>query len=249
MNNAIEQLDRVIYGIINERRKSGVDAGDLLSMLLLAQDEDDGGVMSDRQVRDEALTLFIAGHETTANALIFTWYLLSKNPEVGAKLRDELKHVLDGRVPAMEDVPALKYTESVIAESMRLYPPAWAMGRLSIEEHQFNGFHIPKKALVLVSPYTIGRDKRFWEDPDDFKPERWESKSIREAGQEFIYIPFSRGVRSCIGESFAWMELVLVVATIAQKWNLEVLPEQELGLSPLMTLRPKYGMRMKAQKC
>ena len=127
---------------------------------------------------------------------------------------------------------------------MRLFPPAWAIGRLSIEEHEFGGFHIPKNALVLISPFTIGRDKRFWKDAEKFDPGRWQSKSIRQAGQEFIYIPFSRGVRSCIGESFAWMELILVVATIAQKWRLEVVPDQKIGLSPLMTLRPKYGMKM-----
>ncbi len=241
-----QNLDRVIYEIIDERRKSGKDEGDLLSMLLLAQDEEDGSGMSDKQVRDEALTLFIAGHETTANALIFTWYLLSENPEKEMKLLEELKTVLKGRVPTMEDVPSLRYTESVIAESMRLFPPAWAIGRLSTEDHQFGGFEVPAKSLVLISPFTIHRDPRFWENPADFIPERWFEKSIKQAGQEFIYIPFSRGVRSCIGESFAWMELVLVVATFAQKWKLSVVPEQKFGVNPLMTLRPKYGMKMRA---
>lgn len=243
-----ENLDRVIYGIINKRRDSGKDEGDLLSMLLLAQDEEDGSGMSDKQVRDEALTLFIAGHETTANALIFTWYLLSQNPEKESKLHEELDRVLAGRIPVMEDVQALKYTESVVAESMRLFPPAWAIGRLSVDDHHFGGFDVPAKSLVLVSPYTIQRDARFWESAEDFIPERWETKSIRQAGQEFIYIPFSRGVRSCIGESFAWMELVLIVATLAQKWKLRVVPEQKFGLNPLMTLRPKYGMKMKAER-
>ncbi len=242
-----ENLDRVIYGIINKRRQSEQDEGDLLSMLLLAQDEEDGSGMSDKQVRDEALTLFIAGHETTANALIFTWYLLSQNPEKEAKLHDELKRVLNGRTPAMEDVPNLKYTEAVIAESMRLFPPAWAMGRLSIADHEFGGYSVPTKSLLLISPYIIHRDPRFWEDAAEFIPERFEEKSIRQAGQEFIYIPFSKGVRSCIGESFAWMELVLIIATLAQKWKLRVVPEQEFGVNPLMTLRPKYGMKMQTE--
>lgn len=242
-----ENLDRVIYGIINKRRQSEEDEGDLLSMLLLSQDEEDGKGMSDKQVRDEALTLFIAGHETTANALIFTWYLLSQNPEKEAKLHEELKRVLDGRTPSMEDVPNLKYTESVIAESMRLFPPAWAMGRLSIEDHKFGNFDIPSNSLILISPFVIQRDKRFWDDAEAFRPERFAEKSVRQAGQEFIYIPFSKGVRSCIGESFAWMELVLIVATLAQKWQLRVVPEQEFGVNPLMTLRPKYGMKMRAE--
>ncbi|NNE68537.1 MAG: cytochrome P450 [Pyrinomonadaceae bacterium] len=246
--DAQKNLDRVIYSIINERRKSGNDEGDLLSMLLLAQDEDDGGSMDDKQVRDEALTLFIAGHETTANALIFTWYLLSEHPDKETKLNEELEQVLGGRVPGFEDVPKLKYTEAVIAESMRLYPPAWAMGRLAIEKHRFGEYDIPENALVLISPFTIQRDERFWNKPDEFIPERWAEKSIKQAGQEFIFIPFSRGVRSCIGESFAWMELVLVVATIAQKWKLRMVPEQKFGLSPVMTLRPKYGMRMQTRR-
>lgn len=246
--DAQKNLDRVIYSIINERRKSGNDEGDLLSMLLLAQDEDDGGSMDDKQVRDEALTLFIAGHETTANALIFTWYLLSEHPDKETKLNEELEQVLGGRVPGFEDVPKLKYTEAVIAESMRLYPPAWAMGRLAIEKHRFGEYDIPENALVLISPFTIQRDERFWNKPDEFIPERWAEKSIKQAGQEFIYIPFSRGVRSCIGESFTWMELVLVVATIAQKWKLRMVPEQKFGLSPVMTLRPKYGMRMQTRR-
>jgi cytochrome P450 len=241
-------LDKVIYGIIDDRRKSDEDRGDLLSMLLMAQDEDDGQVMSDEQVRDEALTLFLAGHETTANALTFTWYLLSQNPKKEAKLHEELERVLAGKTPSMEDVPKLKYTESVFAESLRLYPPAWAIGRLSIDEHVFNEFKIPKGALVLLSPYVTHRDKRYWENGDEFLPERWFEQSIKEAGQKFIYFPFSKGVRSCIGESFAWMEGILLIATLAQKWRLKLVPDYRLGLSPLMTLRPKYGMKMALQK-
>jgi cytochrome P450 len=245
---ARQTLDRVIYKIINERRKSGEDKGDLLSMLLMTQDEEDGVGMSDEQVRDEALTLFLAGHETTANAMTWTFYLLSQNPEKAAKLNEELDKILNGKTPSMEDVPNLKYTESVFAESMRLFPPAWAIGRLSIEEHKFGKYNIPKDALVLLSPYVTHRDERFWDKPNEFIPERWEKQSIKEAGNKLIYFPFSKGVRSCIGESFAWMEGILLVATLAQKWKLSLMPEQKIGLNPLMTLRPKFGMKMKIEK-
>ncbi|MCB1024796.1 MAG: cytochrome P450, partial [Acidobacteria bacterium] len=131
---------------------------------------------------------------------------------------------------------------------MRLYPPAWAIGRLAIEEHKFGEYEVPKGALVLISPYVTQRDARFWENPDEFIPERWFKRGVKEAGQTFTYFPFSRGVRSCIGESFAWMEGILLIATFAQKWNLELMPDQEIGLNPLMTLRPKYGMRMRIKK-
>lgn len=243
---ARDTLDSVIYSIIDERRKSGKDEGDLLSMLLLAQDEDDGSGMTDRQVRDEALTLFLAGHETTANAMTFTWYLLSQNREAERKLHEEIDSVLGGRAPTMEDVPKLRYTEAVFAESMRLFPPAWAIGRLSVKPHEFEGYEVPVGSLVLTSPYVTQRDPRFWDDPDEFRPERWFEQSVKEAGQKFIYFPFSKGVRSCIGESFAWMEGVILLAAIAKDWKLRLLPSQKIGLSPLMTLRPKYGMKMRS---
>ncbi len=248
-NRAKETLDKVIYGIINERHKSGEDKGDLLSMLLMAQDEEgDGKGMSDEQVRDEALTLFLAGHETTANALTFTWYLLSQNPEKEEKFHEELDKILDGRLPTAEDYPNLKYTESVLAEAMRLFPPAWAIGRLALEDHEFGGYKIPKGALILLSPYIAQRDARFWENADDFLPERWEKQSIKEASNKYIYFPFGGGVRRCIGEGFAWTEGVLLLATLARKWKLRLAPEQKIALKPLMTLRPKYGMKMKIEK-
>jgi len=245
---AVSTLDKVIYGIIEERRRSGTDEGDLLSMLLLARDEEDGGAMNDRQVRDEALTLFLAGHETTANALTFTWYLLSQNPEAEAMLHAELDSVLGGRVPSFGDLARLRFTEAVLAESMRLYPPVWAIGRLSIEEHEFGGYNVPKGSLVLISPYVMHRDPRHWDRPDEFLPDRWEQQSIKEAGQKFIYLPFSRGVRSCIGEGFAWTEGILMLASIARKWRFRLDPAQKIGLNPVMTLRPKFGMRMTAHR-
>jgi cytochrome P450 len=279
-NRARTTLNSVIYGIIDERRKSGEDTGDLLSMLLLARDEEDGGLMTDEQIRDEALTLFLAGHETTSNALTFTWYLLSQNPEVAEKLREELdavlgtdrdsstsegavsaelnpkskiqnpksKDTLAGRPPTMDDLPNLKYTESVLAESMRLFPPAWAIGRLAIEEHEFGGYAIPKGALVLVSPFVAHRDPRFWENADEFLPDRWQSQSVKEVGQKNIYFPFGGGIRRCIGEGFAWTEGILLLATLARKWKLKLVPEQKIGLQPMITLRPKYGMKMRVEE-
>jgi cytochrome P450 len=265
-NRARATLNSVIYGIIERRRDSGEDTGDLLSMLLAARDEEDGGSMTDEQIRDEALTLFLAGHETTSNALTFTWYLLSQNPRKAEKLQDELSRVLVtdatgdpenpqsavrnpklGRLPTVDDLPNLKYTEAVFAESMRLFPPAWAIGRLATADHEFGGYKVPKGALVLVSPYVAHRDPRFWENAGEFIPERWEAQSVKEAGQKNIYFPFGGGIRRCIGEGFAWTEGILLLATLARKWNFSLMPEQKIGLMPLITLRPKYGMRMRIE--
>ncbi len=248
LKNARKTLDEVIYKIIDERRASGEDKGDLLSMLLLAQDEETGGSMTDKQVRDECLTLFLAGHETTANALVWTFYQLSQNPPAEAAFHAELDEVLGGRAITPEDFGKLKYTEHVLAESMRLFPPAWTIGRLATEEHKFNGFKIPKNGLVLASQYVMHRDPRFWENADEFQPERWEKLSIKEAGNKFIYFPFSKGVRNCVGEGFAWMEGVLLLAILGRKWKLSLATEQKIGLQAMVTLRPKYGMKMKIEK-
>ena len=248
LRNARTTLDEIIYKIINERRASNEVKNDLLAMLLAAQDEETGGAMTDKQIRDECLTLFLAGHETTANALTWTFYLLSQNPEAEAKFHRELDRVLGEKPLTPDGYPKLKYTEQVFAESMRLFPPAWTLGRLATEEHEFNSFNIPAKSLVLASQYVMHRDARFWENADRFVPERWESLSIKEAGNKFIYFPFSKGVRSCIGESFAWMEGVLLLANLGRKWKLSLLPEQKIALHPMITLRPKYGMKMKIEK-
>lgn len=250
-DRAKQTLDKIIYGIIEERRKSGADKGDLLSMLLAARDEEgDGGGMTDEQIRDEALTLFLAGHETTANALTFTWYLLSQNPETEAKFHAELDQLFpNGETPKPEDYTRLKYTEAVLAEAMRLFPPAWALGRLAIEEHEIGGYTIPKGALIIASMFVMQRDERFWENAEKFQPERWlKENAVKEAGQKFIYFPFGGGVRRCIGEQFAWMEGVLLLATLGRKWKLRLQPEQKIVLQPLMTLRSKYGMKMKLEK-
>ena len=248
LKKARATLNEVIYKIINERRATGEDKGDLLSMLLMAQDEETGGAMTDEQVRDECLTLFLAGHETTANALTWTFYLLSQNPGAEAKFHRELDEVLGGKDITPEDYPRLKYTEQILAESLRLFPPAWTVGRLATEPHEFNGYKIPAKSLVLASPFVMQRDPRFWENADEFIPERWETLSIKEAGNKFIYFPFSKGVRNCIGEGFAWMEGVLLLAILGRKWKLSLMPEQKIALNPMITLRPKFGMRMRIEQ-
>lgn len=246
LKRARKTLDSIIFRIIDERRRSGEDTGDLLSMLLAARDEGDGGQMSDEQIRDEALTLFLAGHETTAVAMTWTWYLLSQNQEAEARFHTELEKVLGGRLPAVDDIPALKYTESVLAESMRLFPPAWAVGRQCIAEHTLGGYTVPAGSTVLMSQFILHRDKRFWDNPDKIVPERWEEQNVKEAGNLIIYFPFGGGVRRCIGESFAWTEGILLLATLGRKWKFRLNADQRVAAKPLITLRPKYGMRMKS---
>jgi cytochrome P450 len=241
---AKQRLDSTIYRIINEHRASGVDRGDLLSMLLMAQDDEgDGASMTDTQLRDEAMTLFVAGHETTANALTWTWYLLSEHPDVEAKLHEELDEVLAGAIPTADDVAKLRYTEMVLAESMRLYPPAWTMGRRALSDYQVGGFVIPANSIVLMSPWVMHHDARYFPDPFRFDPERWTSIE-RESRPKFSYFPFGGGPRVCIGEQFAWMEGVLLIATIAQRWKMRLEPGHVVEPKPMITLRPKYGMRM-----
>lgn len=238
------RLDETIYRIINERRASGRDQGDLLSMLLLAQDEEgDGSSMTNQQLRDEAMTLFVAGHETTANALTWTWYLLSQNPEVESKLHSEIDEVLCGRKPEAHDFMNLRYTEMVFVESMRLYPPAWTMGRRVLSDYRVDKYVIPSGSIILMSPWVMHHDPRFYPDPYKFDPERWRPDA-RDARPKFSYFPFGGGPRVCIGEQFAWMEGVLLIATIAQKWKMRLAPGHLVEPKAMVTLRPKYGMRM-----
>ncbi len=243
-DRAKAKLDAIIYRLIEERRRSSEDRGDLLSLLLLARDtEGDGGQMTDAQLRDEAMTIFLAGHETTANALAWTWYLLSQNPAIEAKLHEEIAAVLGARLPAFEDVAQLKYTEMVLTESMRLFPPAWALGRLALNDYEIAGYVVPKKSLVLMSQYVMHHDSRYFPDPGRFDPERW-TPEAREARPQFSYVPFGGGPRRCIGEGFAWMEGILLIATLAQHWRMRLVPGHPVALKPVITLRPKYGMRM-----
>jgi cytochrome P450 len=245
---ARDRLDQTVYRLIAERRASGRDTGDLLSMLLLSQDEEgdsgkSGRGMTDKQVRDEALTILLAGHETTANALTWTWYLLSQNPDAEAKLHAELDRVLAGRLPTLDDLPQLRYTEGVFAEALRLYPPAWAIGRRAKQSFSVGEYKIPARSIVLMSPWVVQRDARWFSDPLKFAPDRWASGE-NEARPKFSYFPFGGGARVCMGERFAWMEGVLVIATIAARWRLRMTPGQRVDTKARITLRPRYPMRM-----
>ncbi|MEW6731701.1 MAG: cytochrome P450 [Acidobacteriota bacterium] len=241
---ACARLDEIVYRIINERRSNRTDRGDLLSMLLLAQDEEgDGSSMTDIQLRDEVMTIFLAGHETTANALTWTWYLISQHPEVEAKLSQELDTVLAGRLPNTDDLARLRYTDMVLAESMRLYPPAWGLGRRALNDYPVGGYIIPANSIVFVSQYVMHHDPRYYPDPHVFNPERWHPEA-QAARPKFSYFPFGGGPRQCIGDSFAWMEGVLLIATYAQKWRMRLVPGHPVATQPLVTLRPKHGMLM-----
>jgi len=242
----IKQLDQYIYGIISERRQNGGDTGDLLSMLLNAQDED-GSRMTDKQLRDEVMTLFLAGHETTALALSWTWYLLSEHPQVEAKLIGELNTVLGGRSPRVEDLPELRYADAIIKESLRLYPPAWAFGRQATQACEVAGYSVPKGRQVFFFPWVVHRDPRFFDDPEQFRPERWAGEKMKQLPR-YAYFPFSGGPRVCIGNSFAMMEAVLVLATIAQRYRLKLVPDQAVKPWPVFTLMPRHGIKMVLEK-
>jgi cytochrome P450 len=230
--------------MIDERRRTGADRGDLLSMLLLAQDtEGDGGGMTDLQLRDEAMTIFLAGHETTANMLTWTWYLLSRHPDIEARLHAEIDAALGDRLPTANDLARLPYSRMVLAEAMRLYPPAWIIGRRALGPFEAAGYEIPARSIILASQYVTHRDARWFPDPERFDPERFTPEQ-QAARPKFAYFPFGGGPRVCIGEQFAWMEGVLVLATIAQRWKLGLVPGHPVALQPIITLRPKFGMRM-----
>jgi len=241
---ARKRLDEVVYRMIADHRAAGVDRGDLLSMLLRSRDdEQDHSGMSDEQIRDEVLTIFLAGYETVANALSWTWMLLAQNPAAETKLHAELDRVLGGRAPALDDLPQLRYTEMVLAESMRLYPPAWAMGRQATRDVALGPYLLPVGTYFFFSQYIIQRNAEHFPDPLRFDPERFTPE--RKAGRsKFVYFPFGAGSRQCIGEAFAWMEATLVLATIAQRWQLRLIPGQRLEVQPKITLRPKFGIRM-----
>jgi len=245
---ARERLDAIVYGIIRERRANLGDRGDLLSMLLMAQDDEDKGRgMTDKQVRDEAMTIFLAGHETTANALTWTWYLLSQTAEVERRLHEEIDRVLGGRLPTVADVERLPYVMRVVTESMRLYPPAWLVGRRAVNEYRIGDYYVPPRSIIVMSQWIVHRDRRHYPDPERFDPDRW-TPEFRAALPRFAYFPFGGGPRQCIGESFAWMELVLLVATIAQRWRFELAPDHPVVPYAAVTLRPRYGMKMMGRR-
>ncbi len=238
---ARQQLDAIIAAIIAERRQSGQDTGDMLSLLLFSEDGD-GHRLTDEQIRDEALTLFLAGHETTANALSWAWYLLSQHPEVMARLHAELTTVLNGRPPTLADLPQLNYTHRVITEAMRLYPPAWIITRQATQDVTINDLTLHAGEIVLMSQYVVHHDARWYAEPGAFAPERW--AAMPEDSPRFAYFPFGGGPRLCIGERFAWMEAELVLATLAQQWYPHLVPGHPVVPQPLVTLRPRYGLQM-----
>ena len=246
-NRAVTKLDAIIYGVIEERRRTGAaEAIDLLSMLLHAQDED-GSRMTDTQLRDECLTLFLAGHETTALNLSWTWLLLSQNPDVKARLTRELDEVLGDRAATFADLPNLRYTSNVIAESLRLYPPAWSMGREAREDVDVGGYRIRRGEQVWFCPWSIHRDPRWFDDPDVFRPERWEGDFAKRLPR-YAYFPFGGGPRFCIGQSFAQLEAVLLLATLARDFDVDVLPRPLAIPEPSVTLRPKNGLRVRVRR-
>jgi cytochrome P450 len=239
-------LDTVIFRMIAQRRAHPEDRGDLLSMLLLARDEGhDDGRMNDRQVRDEAMTLFLAGHETTANALAWTWLLLASHPDVEQRLHEEIDSVLGARDPDPEDVARLPYTRRVLTESMRCYPPAWAVGRRAMADLNIGGYTVRQGTIVLASQYILQHDARFFAEPETFDPDRWLPE--RQANRpKYAYFPFGAGNRVCIGESFAWTEGILVLATLARKWRIERLDDGPVPMRAGITLRPAGPIRVRA---
>lgn len=275
------KLDSIVYDMIKEHRdseESNIGASsqqqqqtDLLYTLLQAQDSEAGiGRMSDSQLRDEVMTIFLAGHETTANALTWTFYLLSQNPTAEAKMYEELCFVLgDGgssergggddkggyggssgvkiRIPTIKDVPKLEYTEKVFRESMRLYPPAWTIGRQVLNDYKVDKYIIPSNSIILMSQYVMHRNPLYFSDPELFYPDRW-TKEAKLHLPRFSYFPFGGGIRGCIGESFAWMEGILLIATFCSQWKMHHDINHKVELKPLITLRPKNGMRMKLER-
>ena len=244
------RLDATVYRLIAERRSKGATGRDVLSVMVSARDvEGDNSGMTDEQIRDEVMTLLLAGHETTANALTWTWYLLAQHPDVEARLHSEVDSTLGGRDPSSADLARLPYVRAVVAESMRLYPPAYLVGRRALEPYAIpgTGYVVPARTVVLLSQYLLHRDSRFWDEPERFLPERWLDEERAER-HRYAYFPFGAGSRICIGEHFAWMEAILALTTIAQRWRLQLVPGQAIALQPIITLRAKNGIKMLVER-
>ncbi len=242
---SLSVMDAYVHRLIAERRRLPEDQmpPDLLSMLLLARDEDTGEGMSDRQVRDEVLTILLAGHETTANALAWTFYLLSQNPAAFERLRAELNQVLGGRLPTSADLGELSYTRNVFQEALRLYPPAWSVARGAENEDEVLGYRIPAGATVSLNIHALHTDPRFWDQPERFDPDRFTAERS-DGRHKYAYMPFITGPRKCIGDQLAMLEGVLILATLASRFQPRLAPGQKVAPEPLITLRPRYGMRM-----
>ncbi|HEY6232916.1 MAG TPA: cytochrome P450 [Pyrinomonadaceae bacterium] len=245
-NEAAREIDSIVYRIISDRRSSGSDQGDLLSMLLAAHDED-GSQMTDRQLRDEVMTLFLAGHETTALTLSWAWYLLAQNPEAEKKFHDELDEVLAGRTPTVADLPRLKYTEMIAKESMRLYPPAFGVGREAIDDCEIGGHRVRAGSQLFMFQWAVQRDPRYFDEPARFYPERW-TEEFGNALPKYAYFPFGGGPRVCIGSYFAMMEVVMLLATIGRKFHLTLVPDHAVSLMPAMSLRPADGIKVSIER-
>jgi cytochrome P450 len=242
LKHAVGRLDKVIYSIIEQRRASGQMSGDLLSVFLQVRD-DEGVGMSDRQLHDEIMTLFLAGHETTANVLSWAWFLLGRNPDVEENLVAELRRVLGGRVPTPDDLPRLVYTDQVLRESMRLYPPVWVIGRRALSPFRLGEYELPADTNVLISQLIMHKDPRYFPEPERFDPDRWSANDPRAASlPRFAYFPFGGGPRVCIGAGFGMMEAVLLLATIAQQFQMQIAPGQKVRMQPTVTLRPRNGI-------
>jgi cytochrome P450 len=248
LKHAVGRLDKVIYGIIEQRRASGQMSGDLLSVFLQVQD-DEGIGMTDRQLHDEIMTLFLAGHETTANVLSWTWLLLGQNPDVEQKLIEELGRVLRGRVPTPADLPRLVYTDTVLRESMRLYPPVWVIGRRALAPFRLGEYELPADTNVLISQLIMHRDARYFPEPQRFDPDRWSASDPRAAAlPRFAYFPFGGGPRVCIGAGFGMMEAVFLLATVAQQFRIQISPGQKVSMQPTVTLRPRNGIQVTVKR-
>jgi cytochrome P450 len=247
MRAAIHELDAVVSGIIKERRANYADSGDLLSMLLLARDLDSGEGMSDHQVRDEVMTVLLAGHETTANALTWTWYLLSQHPKIEGRMHAELATVLGGELPTIEHLPHLTYTAMALQVALRLYPPIWVLSRQALADDELGGCTVSQGSMVILSPYATHRHPAFWEQPEVFDPERFTPERVA-ARPHFAHFPFGGGPRQCIGSSFAIMEAQLILATVAQRYRLRLVSGHPVVPEAKLTLRPRYGMPMTLER-
>ncbi|HVB36306.1 MAG TPA: cytochrome P450 [Candidatus Acidoferrales bacterium] len=244
--NAVRRLDDILHRIIDQRREVPAEMDDLLSMLLSARD-DSGAGMDAKQLRDEVMTLLLAGHETTATTLAWTFYLLAQNPAAEAQLLAELQAVIPGPMPVYEDLPKLRFTEAIIRESMRLYPPAWAQGRQAAEDCTIGGYDVPRNTTIYMSQWVVQRDPRYFAEPDQFQPERW-SDALQKKLPRFAYFPFGGGPRVCIGASFAMMEATLLLAAIASRFRISLVPGQTIKLWPSITLRPRDGIKVVLSK-
>jgi cytochrome P450 len=240
---ARKTLDALVYRLIEEHRRKGDHEGDLLGMLMSVTDEEGGGAMTPAQLRDEVLTLVLAGFETTANALTWTLYLLARHPEVARKLEEEAIRVLGGREATFEDLPRLEYTERVLSEAMRLYPPAWCFERQTVQADEIGGYAIPRGTTIAICPYVLHRNPMYWEAPDAFDPDRFLPERSTERSR-FAYLPFGDGPRICIGKGFAMMEMKIVLAMLAGAFQLRLASAEQVEVDPRITLRPKNGMRM-----